>query len=412
MAVPRDSASGILPGVALIFISYRRADSEATVGRLHDHLQREFGAREVFKDVDSIPPGTDFRKVIAESVQACRVLIAVIGPQWLEARDGDGQRLIDDPEDFVRLEIERALLSGLHIIPVLVGSAKMPPPGSLPPGLEDLSFRSAIAVRPDPDFRRDIARLIKAISCRPGNAQPRRWMVGVSAGLLVGVLIAMRLLTGDSSKDLAQQPTPASVPTQAASTATPAINDARSTVEAGVDAARRTSTRADNAAALQKESSGGEAPLSHDLLAKKAGAESVEAVRPVAVAQPEQPPITLEDVNAKVNIVSSELDLALLGDAKSRLVSRWNGSGPAVLVDLTGHSDAGFPVSSGAWTYTATMSIMVKDRSDVACSRNLVTQGFKLSTGTIAESVISRRDLADQAHESLRRFLETKGRTC
>src|SRR5208337_2922652 len=88
-----------------IFISYRRDDSEGEAGRLFDDLVREFGEKSAFMDVAAIEPGRDFRKVIDDSVATCGVLLAIIGKQWTEAKNQAGQRRLDDPSDFVRLEI-------------------------------------------------------------------------------------------------------------------------------------------------------------------------------------------------------------------------------------------------------------------------------------------------------------------
>ena len=109
-----------------VFISYRRADSEHIVGRIYDHLERTFGVKNVFKDVDSIPAGTDFRNQISNAVESCQVVIAVIGPGWLSAADATGRRRLDDPNDFVRLEIEAALSRKISLIPALVGAEPCP----------------------------------------------------------------------------------------------------------------------------------------------------------------------------------------------------------------------------------------------------------------------------------------------
>src|SRR6185437_15166507 len=123
-----------------VFISYRREDSGYPAGWLFDQLAASLGADRVFKDVDSIEPGDDFAEVISDAVSSCAVLLAVIGDRWLAAADEDGRRL-DDPEDFVRLEIEAALTRGVRVIPVLVGGARMPRPGQLPPSLASLCGR-------------------------------------------------------------------------------------------------------------------------------------------------------------------------------------------------------------------------------------------------------------------------------
>src|SRR5687768_11964174 len=88
-----------------VFISYRRQESSDIAGRLYDHLAAHFGEDQVFMDVDAIPPGVDFAEVIGEAVTTCEVLLAVIGPRWLDATDQHGRRRLDDPDDIVRLEL-------------------------------------------------------------------------------------------------------------------------------------------------------------------------------------------------------------------------------------------------------------------------------------------------------------------
>jgi hypothetical protein len=106
-----------------IFISYRREDSELITGRIDDHLASHFGRRNVFRDLDSILPGVDFRTNISETVGNCDVQLVMIGPQWLTVshREGarQGQRRLDDPDDLVRIEVESALARGIPVIPVL-----------------------------------------------------------------------------------------------------------------------------------------------------------------------------------------------------------------------------------------------------------------------------------------------------
>ena len=95
-----------------IFISYRRADSQAITDRIYEHFSREFGSKSVFQDVEDIPPGVDFRAFLNESVGACDVLLVIIGPQWATITDEQGRRRLDDPNDFVRIEVESGLGSG------------------------------------------------------------------------------------------------------------------------------------------------------------------------------------------------------------------------------------------------------------------------------------------------------------
>jgi len=186
-----------------VFISYRRTDSDPIVGRIYDHLTRAYGRDNVFKDVDSIHPGADFRKSLMDAVEQCDVLIAVIGPGWIDATDEQGNHRLDSPTDFVRLEIESAFARKIRVIPVLVGGARMPGPNRLKGILVDLSYINASQVRTDPDFTGDIERLIQAIdpSSRPGPRK-RRPLVWIAACVL-GVAVVWAVLA-----NLAQRPRP------------------------------------------------------------------------------------------------------------------------------------------------------------------------------------------------------------
>jgi hypothetical protein len=126
-----------------IFISYRRDDSRGYAGRLQGDLSRRYTEEHVFRDVE-IPPGADFGEYITGLVDKCNVVLAIIGPRWLDARDREGERRIDDPQDWVRLEIERALArDGVEVIPVLVDGARLPPREELPASLLGLRRRNA-----------------------------------------------------------------------------------------------------------------------------------------------------------------------------------------------------------------------------------------------------------------------------
>src|SRR5688500_9463232 len=92
-----------------IFISYRRDDSAGHAGRLADHLHRRFGSARVFLDIDTIQPGADFPTVLRSSLQETVAMLVVIGPSWTSLAGADGVRRLDDPADFVRLEVEAAL---------------------------------------------------------------------------------------------------------------------------------------------------------------------------------------------------------------------------------------------------------------------------------------------------------------
>jgi hypothetical protein len=148
--------------MAKIFVSYRRGDTADITGRICDRLESQFGRGSVFMDVDTIPFGVDFRQYINQAVGECDVVLAVIGAGWLAATDDDtGRRRLDNPDDFVRIEIEWALQRGIPLIPVLVRRVAMPGPEELPPGLQELAYRNAAEVRSGREFHTDMDRLMR-----------------------------------------------------------------------------------------------------------------------------------------------------------------------------------------------------------------------------------------------------------
>lgn len=154
-----------------ILISYRREDSADVTGRLYDRLIQQFGQGAIFKDVDSIPFGVDFRIYLDAQVAKCEVFLAVIGRDWMKKRGTKGKSRLDDPGDFVRIEIESALKRHIPVIPVLVSGASIPPAEHLPISIQDLSYRHGIVVRPDPDFHRDMGRLIEYLKKLPPSGE-------------------------------------------------------------------------------------------------------------------------------------------------------------------------------------------------------------------------------------------------
>lgn len=145
-----------------IFISYRREDTAYPAGWMFDRLAAEFGRNQIFKDVDSIEPGDDFVEVINAAVASCNVVLAVIGKRWLTVTDEQGRRRLDNPDDFVRLEIEAALSRNIRVIPVLVDQARMPHMHELPLTLANLARRNAIELSPD-RFGTDAGRLLAVV---------------------------------------------------------------------------------------------------------------------------------------------------------------------------------------------------------------------------------------------------------
>src|SRR4051794_28221518 len=163
-----------MPAPGRIFVSYRRNDSAYPTGWLTDRLAEHYGERQIFTDVDSIDLGDNFVKRITSAVASCDVLLAVIGPKWLTVTDENGQRRLDDPNDYVRIEIEAALRRQILVVPILVDGAKMPRVSDLPgkptaPGDEPepnslamLPYREALAVHPD-QFDWAVGRLVEKL---------------------------------------------------------------------------------------------------------------------------------------------------------------------------------------------------------------------------------------------------------
>ena len=145
-----------------IFISYRRDETAYPAGWLYDRLANQYGGGQVFKDVDSIELGDDFVEVITSAVGSCDVLLALIGEQWLTITDEHGRRRLDDPDDFVRLEIEAALTRNVRVIPILVDGARMPRADELPDSLVSLRRRQALELSPS-RFEYDTGRLLKVL---------------------------------------------------------------------------------------------------------------------------------------------------------------------------------------------------------------------------------------------------------
>ena len=140
--------------------------------RICDRLRDAFGTDSVFKDVDSIIPASRWRDELDQQINACRILVVVIGTRWAGERDADGRRRLADPEDFVRREVSAALNRGIPLLPLLVDEAEVPDQDDIPGDLRGLLDYQMSRVRRDPDFRTDMERVIRAIRLTLGLPEP------------------------------------------------------------------------------------------------------------------------------------------------------------------------------------------------------------------------------------------------
>jgi formylglycine-generating enzyme required for sulfatase activity len=157
-----------------IFISYRRADSTYLIGRIKDKLVSAFGDHSVFRDLDDIPSGVDFRTVLEEKTNECDVMLVIIGPKWAGITDANGNKRLFELADFTRIEVETGLKrlkqNKTAVFPILVMNAMMPGSHELPESLKQLTYQNAISIRNDPDFNNDIEKLIRDIRLTRGYA--------------------------------------------------------------------------------------------------------------------------------------------------------------------------------------------------------------------------------------------------
>jgi hypothetical protein len=177
-----------------IFISYRREDARGDAGRLTDDLKKAFGAGRVFRDIETIEPGVDFVEALNRAVSQCPVLLALIGPGWLTVKDASGRRRLDDPQDFIRLEIGTALARNIRVIPVLVGGAAIPRAEDLPENLQALARRQAYELS-DRRWEFDVRQLIESLETIVGPAKGKddgdkvKWWRGKHAGWAIAAAV-------------------------------------------------------------------------------------------------------------------------------------------------------------------------------------------------------------------------------
>ena len=147
-----------------IFINYRRDDTRDDAKRIYDSLvkDKEFTSELIFRDLDSLPLGADLREIETQIIRS-DVLLAVIGPTWLDC-EKDGERRLFAREDWVREEIEIGLEIWIHVIPVLVGGAQIPRDKKLlPPTIQELANKNRAELRDGSEFDGDMVRLINKL---------------------------------------------------------------------------------------------------------------------------------------------------------------------------------------------------------------------------------------------------------
>jgi hypothetical protein len=146
-----------------VFISYRREETSGEARALFNDLVARIGKDLVFMDVDNIALGRDFREVLRENLASCDLMLVLIGKGWVDAKDQSGRRRLDDPGDFIRLEIGAALKRNIPVTPVLLQGAHMPAPEQLPEDLKELSFRNAFELSHN-RWESDVQEMIKRLA--------------------------------------------------------------------------------------------------------------------------------------------------------------------------------------------------------------------------------------------------------
>ncbi len=169
-----------------IFINYRRADTQAMARLIHNSLRQAFGRNNVFMDVDNIRAGEKFADHLNAQVEKCDIFLSLIGPNWLDARDEDGTRRLDNPNDYVRREIAAALPRKIRSVPILLDGTKLPKEAQLPDDLKSLASYHAFEIR-NSQFPRDMRALIEDLRARKKTSLSRFGALALGAVLVAGV---------------------------------------------------------------------------------------------------------------------------------------------------------------------------------------------------------------------------------
>jgi TIR domain len=174
-------------GLVRVFLSYRRSDAGGYAGRLADTLAGRLGPKSVFQDVSAIAPGQDFELAIDRALDSSDAVLAVIGPDWLATDPATGDRRLNQPGDYVRLELARALERDVSVVPVLVGGAPLPEADDLPGDLRGLVQRQDVVLH-DPTWHEDVDGVLRSLRGEPvvPAGRVRRWIGATAvAGLVV-----------------------------------------------------------------------------------------------------------------------------------------------------------------------------------------------------------------------------------
>jgi hypothetical protein len=173
-----------------IFINYRRDDSAPHALNVAQYFENKFGKSNIFIDIDRLRAGRKFKTVLEAKLRQRKVMLAIIGPNWVDARDKEtGSRRLGDPEDWVRVEIERALARNIHVIPVLVAGATLPSKSDLPPSLQPLIEHQCATVTTN-GFRHEMAGLARDVAELTVRRLWGRIAAAISALILGGYVVA------------------------------------------------------------------------------------------------------------------------------------------------------------------------------------------------------------------------------
>jgi formylglycine-generating enzyme required for sulfatase activity len=148
--------------MSTVFISYRREINAGEARALFNELLEKLGKNSVFMDVDSIALGRDFRSALQKTLESCDLMLVLIGKDWAEVKDADGRTRLENPGDFVRLEIEAALKRDIVVTPILVQGAHMPTPEHLPADIRDLVYRNGFELSHN-RWESDVAEMIRRL---------------------------------------------------------------------------------------------------------------------------------------------------------------------------------------------------------------------------------------------------------